>query len=229
MEHRDDDAWVAELTGQQGPHKQAEAFQDLGQILFTCIHWYLSSRAALPPTLASGSRHDLDELAQDIVQESLERIWRVGLGSYRKQAHFLTFAKAIAINQARQRLRHMWRRRDEPWPLSEEDEMEQDSPDLPVTGRSEIVMQEQTPEKRAMITEVQRCVERSLKEQCTPREREAFVKRYVDGLSSKEAAQAMKTTERAVNMLTFNARKRLREGLEAEGYTLETTRSILEE
>lgn len=63
---------------------------------------------------------------------------------------------------------------------------------------------------------------------CTLREREAFVRKYLDNLRSKEIAQLMNTTDQAVNMLTFSARKKLREGLEDEGYTLATLLHVLD-
>jgi RNA polymerase sigma factor (sigma-70 family) len=229
MNHRDNETWVAELKGQRGQQPQEEAFQDLGKALQTCVRWHLSSRAALPPTLASSSYHDLDQLAQDIAQESLERIWQKGLDSYRGDARFLTFAQSVAINQARQRLRQLWRRRDEPWPSPEEDEMEQGSDEFPVTARSEIVMRELAPEKQIMLREVLKCLDRILMKQCTPREREAFEKRYLDGLSAKEVAKQMDTTGDAVNMLTFSARQKLRTGLEEIGYTLEMILAVLDE
>ena len=229
MDNRDDATWVAELEGQRGKQRQEEAFQDLGKTLLSCVLWYLSNRAALPPGLAHGSHYDLDQLAQDITQESLACIWQKGLGSYRGEARFLTFAKSIAINQARQRLRHMWRRKDEPWPSSDGDEMEEGPNGFPVTTRSEIVMQELAPEKRMMLKEALHCVDRILMRRCTPREREAFVKRYLDGLTSKEIARLMNATEQAVNMLTFNARQKLKQGLgEEKGYTLETLLASLD-
>ena len=63
---------------------------------------------------------------------------------------------------------------------------------------------------------------------CSHREREAFVRKYLDGLRSKEIARLMGITDRAVNLLTFNARRKLREGLEEVGYTLETVLGILD-
>ena len=59
------------------------------------------------------------------------------------------------------------------------------------------------------------------------REREAFVKRYLDGLTAKQVAQHMSTTDRAVNLLTFNARKKLRMGLEQDGYSSEAVAAAL--
>jgi RNA polymerase sigma factor (sigma-70 family) len=230
MVDRDDEAWIAELKGQEGEQKQETAFQDLGHALLPLVKWYLSSRSASPPTLAWASYHDLDQLAQDIVQESLVRIWQRGLNLYRGDAKFITFAKAIAINQARQKLRGMWRRPEMLLPSPDDDGMsKEDDEKLSIAGRSKMVMAELPPEKRVMLREALRCVDRLLATQCSSREREAFVRKYLDGLKSKEIAQLMNTTDRAVNLLTYNARQKLRQGLEEERYTLEVLLEMLRE
>jgi RNA polymerase sigma factor (sigma-70 family) len=226
---RDNDAWVTELKGQRGKQLQEKAFQDLGNALLSPVRWYLTNRSALPPGLSHGSFHDLDQLAQDIVQESLVSIWEKGLDSYRGEAKFITYAKAIAFNQARQKLRQMWRRKEVPLPpfdgeVAEEGNDERVSIAMHL-GRITI---ELSPEKRIMLQEALRCMNRILTGWCTLREREAFVSKYLDNLRSKEIARLMNTTDRAVNMLTFSARNRLREGLEDEGYTLATLLHVLD-
>jgi RNA polymerase sigma-70 factor (ECF subfamily) len=224
MADRDDKTWVAELKGQKGKQKQEQAFQDLGNALLPRVRWRLSNSAALSPDLAHRSYYDLDQLAHDIVQESLERIWRK-VELYRGDAKFLTFATAIALNQVRQRLRRHW---EELVPSFDGDGMdEEDGRRLSITIRSKMVAKELPPEKQALLREVLQCVDRVLAERCSFREREAFVMKHLDRLKSKEIAQLMNTTARAVNLLTFNARQKLRQGLEEEGYTLETTLAIL--
>jgi RNA polymerase sigma factor (sigma-70 family) len=229
MVDRDDETWVAELKGQRGKQRQEEAFQDLGNVLLALVRWYLSNSGVLSPRLARGSYHDLDQLAQDIVQDSLVRIWRKGLELYRREAKFLTFAKAVAINQARQKLRQLRRRGEEPWPSFDDDGMDTaDDERLSIAVRSEMVMTELPPEQRVMLREVLQCMDRVLTDWCSAREREAFVRKYLDGLSSKKIAQLMGTTEGAVNLLTFNARQKLRQGLEEERYTLAALLDILD-
>lgn len=225
MIDRDDSTWMAELSGLRGRQRQEEAFQDLGYILLPLIRWYLSNHASHGPDMAS--YYDLEQLAQDIVQESLEHIWG-GLSSYRGEARFLTFAKAIALNQARQVLRWRRRRPEEPLPSSSNDEMEEEREErFPLTTRSQMAMAELCPEQQATFREVVQCVDHILTEECSPREREAFVSKHLDGLSSREIAQMMNTTERAVNLLTFNARQKLRRGLEEKEYTLSAILAIL--
>jgi RNA polymerase sigma factor (sigma-70 family) len=229
MVDRDDRAWIAELEGQRGKQRQEEAFQDLGNGLLSLVRWYLSDSAALPLSLAHSSYHELDQLAQDIVQESLVRIWQKGIKLYRGDAKFLTFAKAIAINQARQKLRQLWRRGEEPSPSFNGDGIdEEDNKRLSIAIRSKVVMAELPPEKHVMLREVVQCMDRILTERCSPRERKAFVSKYVDGLRSKEIARLMDTTDRAVNLLTFNARQKLKQGLGEGGYTLVMLLDILD-
>jgi len=229
MADRNDETWIAELKGRAGKQRQEEAFHDLGNALLPPVCWYLSNRAALPPGLAHGSQRDLDQLARDIVQESLLLVWRKGLGLYRGEARFLTYAKSIVINQARQTLRRMWRRQEEPWPSHESAGTDEEDADVfPITAHSEAVIQELPPESQVTLARALQCVDRILTEQCTPREREAFAKKYLDGSKSKEIAEAMDVTERAVNLLTFSARRKLRQGLDEEGYTLEGLLATLE-
>jgi len=227
MVDRDDETWVAELKGQRGKQGQEAAFQDLGNTLLSLIRWYLSNCPVLPPSLDNVSVRELDRLAQDIVQESLVSIWQRGLDSFRGDARFLTYAKAIAINQARQKLRQMWRHGEEPWPLLNADGTDEDNEILSIAVRSKMVMAELPPEKQVMLRDVAQFIDRILAGRCSLREREAFVRKYLDGLKSKEIAPLMDTTDRAVNLLTFNARQKLRQGLEEEGYTLATLLDIL--
>ena len=229
MADRDDDTWVAELKGQRGKQRQEEAFQDLGNALLPLTRWYLGTSAALTPALAHRSYHDLDQLARDVVQDSLVSIWQRGLDLYQGRARFLTFAKTIALNRARGELRQLRRASEEPWPSLDGDEAgEEDDERLPIAVRSATVLAELPPDKQVMLGEVIRCLDRVLTERCSRREREAFVGKYLNGLSSKETAQLMGTTGRAVDLLTFNARQKLRQGLEQEGYTLETIMDILD-
>ena len=229
MIDRDDETWIAELKGQRGKRAQEAAFQDLGNGLLPLIRWYLSARPALPPGLSHGSYHDLDQLAQDIVQDSLVCLWQKGVDRYRGEAKFLTFAKMVAIYQARQKLRQMRRRREEPGLGFDADGTDEEGDSgFSLSTRLKAVMKELPPEKRVMLREVGRSLDRILAGRCSAREREAFVKKYVHGFTSKEIAQSMGTTDRAVNLLTFNARRKLRQVLEEEGYTLEMLLDILD-
>jgi len=226
---RDDETWIAELKGQRGKRAQEAALQDLGNGLLPLIRWYLSARPALPPGLSHGSYHDLDQLAQDIVQDSLVCLWQKGVDRYRGEAKFLTFAKMVAIYQARQKLRQMRRRREEPGLGFDADGTDEEGDSgFSLSTRLKAVMKELPPEKRVMLREVGRSLDRILAGRCSAREREAFVKKYVHGFTSKEIAQSMGTTDRAVNLLTFNARRKLRQVLEEEGYTLEMLLDILD-
>ena len=229
MVDRDDETWIAELKGQRGRQRQKAAFQDLGNTLLPLMRWYLSNHPSLPPGLSHRSYHDLDQLAQDIVQDSLACIWQKGLELFRGEASFLTFAKAIAFNEARQKLRQMRRHGEKPWSSFEDRGIEEgNNEDLSIAIRSKIVVPELPPEKQVMLKEVVQCVDHILVGRCSHREREAFVRKYLDGLRSKEIARLMGITDRAVNLLTFNARRKLREGLEEVGYTLETVLGILD-
>jgi RNA polymerase sigma factor (sigma-70 family) len=226
---RDNDAWVAELKGQRGKQIQEKAFQDLGNALLSPVRWYLTNRSALPPGLSHGSFHDLDQLAQDIVQDSLVRIWQRGLKLYRGETRFLTYAKVIAINQARQKLRQMWQKGEKSLPLPCDENIEEgDEERFPISAPFGTLMAELSPEKQVMLKDVLQSIDHILDRWCSRRERQAFVRKYLDNLRSKEIAQLMNTTDRAVNMLTFNARNRLREGLEDEGYTLATLLHVLD-
>jgi RNA polymerase sigma factor (sigma-70 family) len=216
MVDRDDETWVADLLGLRGKQKQEAAFQDLGNFLLPRVRWYLSNCAA---PLCNTS--DLDHLTQDIVQDCLERIWQTGLRLYRREARFLNYAKQIAFNEARQKLRQRWRRREEPGSsLERDDEDEEGDDSLFVAANSVWVVAELPAEKQVMLKEALHYVDRILMERCSPREHKAFVHKYVDGLPAQEIAQLMKTTDRAVNLLTYSARQKLRQGLEEGGYTL---------
>jgi len=52
-------------------------------------------------------------------------------------------------------------------------------------------MREFPLEKQIILREVLHCVDSTLKKKCTSRERAAFVKKYLDGLSSNVVAEQM--------------------------------------
>lgn len=229
MTNRDNETWIAELRGEQGRQQQEAAFQDLGNALLPLIRWYLSNDENLPKKLSPSSFREREQLAQDIVQDALVSIWQRGLDLYRGEAKFMTFAKVVAINQAKQKLRRVWRRGEERWSSFDDDARDQEDDErLSLAARSKMVAAELSPEKQAMLMEVCHCIDHILAGRCSAREREAFTSKYLDGLSSKAIAESMNTTNGAVNMLTYSARQKLKEGLEKDGFTLESLLDVLE-
>jgi len=226
MVNRDNETWIAELKGLKGRQRQEAAFQDLGNALLPLILWYLRNCAGL----TDRSYRDLEQLARDIVQESLMSIWQRGLKLYERRARFLTYAKTIALNEARQKVRQILRWREDLWSSFDGDEQGEEDKSgerLSIAMCSKMVTEELLPEKRVMLQEALQCAVCILMERCSPREREALVAKYLDGLKAREIAQLMGTTDVAVNLLTFNARKKLKQGLEKEGYTLEELLDVL--
>lgn len=129
-------------------------------------------------------------LAQDLAQETFLRAY-LRLASLREEARFVPWLKAIALNLCRQEARH--RVREAPLATDHED----------VT---------QAPDDTVEAEERRRYVRLALA-QLTQGTREAVLLHYMDGLSCREVAGFLGTTEPAVRARLSRGRRQLRSHL----------------
>ncbi|HSM50882.1 MAG TPA: sigma-70 family RNA polymerase sigma factor [Thermoanaerobaculia bacterium] len=147
------------------------------------------------------------EEALDAVQEAFLRVFR-GLGSYRGEAAFRTWATGIAINVCRNRLaaaetRASRRSRSLDAPAREGGELREPALPDPSPG----------PEAEARGAELRRALGRALAE-LTPEHRAVLLLCEMQGLSYEEAAAALGCRLGTVRSRLARARGALRERLE---------------
>ena len=73
---RDNQEWVQQLRGDRGGQQQAAAHRDLSSYLYVVAYNYLRLRQADLRALDAFPAEDLAALAQDFVQETLEKLAR---------------------------------------------------------------------------------------------------------------------------------------------------------
>ncbi len=76
MQHRNNQDWLQELKGDCGVTRQADAHRDLASYLYVVAYNYLRLRQADLRALAVFPDEELAALAQDFVQETLEKLAR---------------------------------------------------------------------------------------------------------------------------------------------------------
>lgn len=145
----------------------------------------------LPNALRFALRLTSDPLeAEELVQETLLRVlkrWE----SYRSESSFRTWMMSILLNAHRDRLRR---------PQREEPLLEQ--PLSPVAEPIEQVAKTETAAK--IIAEI---------DQLPTRQREVAVICLCEGLSPREAAEALNTTENNIHATLHSVRKRLAQAI----------------
>ncbi|HKF25460.1 MAG TPA: RNA polymerase sigma factor [Candidatus Acidoferrum sp.] len=134
--------------------------------------------------------------AEDAVQETFLKIQR-SIATFRGQSSFLTWSFRILINTCYDARRSRMRKREVP----------QDEPDRESAPR---------PEPRAPLAHpsLKLALERAV-EQLTPQQREVFLMYEVEGLRHSEIAGVLEISETASKNTLFQAKKNLRQMLEA--------------
>jgi RNA polymerase sigma-70 factor (ECF subfamily) len=188
VRERSNDQWLAVL---QGPKKD-EALAELRAVLMRGL------RAAL-----GGQANRVEPSVEDFAQEALIKILD-NLDSFRGESHFSVWAQKICVRTAFAEMRRSrWR------DVSLEE----------VTSRSEEstpVDPQRNPERAATQTMVMTEFRRFVDEELTERQRTALLA-MLGGMPLEAIADRMGTNRNALYKLLHDARKRLKERMEAEG------------
>jgi RNA polymerase sigma-70 factor (ECF subfamily) len=149
---------------------------------------------------------DYDEAA-DLTQETFLRAYR-NFHQFRGDSQVYTWLYRIALNLAKNRLKHLQRKAAlEAYSLDEPVEAEEDSLSREVPDWSEC------PERRLEQKETARIVRRAI-QQLPPTFKEIIVLRELQDLSYEELSQILGISMGAVKSRLFRARARLKELLE---------------
>lgn len=190
---RDNETWLRQLRS-DGPEQQA-ALSDLRDALVRGLRRGLS-----PPVTGD------DAFLEDAVQDSLLRILE-RLSQFEGRSRFLTWAISIAIRVALSELR---RRR---WQDVSLDEVTADGrfpSHASVDGR---MQPDKKWARKALLEKMQELIESELTEK-----QRAALTAELKGMPQDEIARHLGSNRNAVYKLTHDARKRLKQALQAAGY-----------
>ena len=214
MTERDNQAWL-EALGSEGDAAQTEALSDLTNRLTRSIYFYLSQDRSDLRGLASG---ELAQMAQDLAQDATLRVM-ANLHNFRGESRFTTWANKIAIRLAISDLR---RARYRDFSL---DELTADGDMLPATSRL-VTAQAPAPEKATERDDVLEKIEAALGEALTERQYQALVAVALKGIPMDVLAERMGTNRNALYKLIFDARRKLKTHLAAQGMSTEYMLSL---
>jgi RNA polymerase sigma-70 factor (ECF subfamily) len=193
---RDNETWLAHLGG-TGPDQQA-ALSDLRDALLRGLRRALSHRAGAG-----------DEFLEYVIQDALVRILE-RLPQFEGRSRFLTWAMAVAVRVAMSELR---RRR---WKDVSLDEVIADAGLTPGRLVNDGTSPQAQSEREAILAAMHEVIRNGL----TTKQREALLAE-LHGMPQDEIARYLGSNRNALYKLTHDARKRLRQGLEAAGFTAE--------
>jgi len=192
--NRDNATWIAQLS-RDGSEREG-ALADLREALLRNLRKALSQRP----------RAD-DALLEDAVQETLIRVLE-RLDQFQGRSQFVTWATSIAIHQALGELRRSrWK------DVSLDDVLGASGSEGPVVGGTD-ARPERAAEQRAILETMHALIESDL----TDRQRTALLAE-MKGMPQDEIARHLGSNRNAVYKLTHDARKKLKKGLEAAGYS----------
>lgn len=190
---RDNERWIAELKAERG-----SAVSDLRSALLRNLRKALSNR----------SRAD-ESFLEDAVQDSIIRILE-RIDQFEGRSQFLTWATSIAIHVAMGELRRSrWKDISLDDVVSEADFIPQPAIDRGARPDAQL-------NRKSLLAAMQRVIDDDL----TEKQRTALLAE-LKGMPQDEIARHLGSNRNAVYKLTHDARKKLKKGLEAAGYTAE--------
>ncbi|MEM6647088.1 MAG: sigma-70 family RNA polymerase sigma factor [Bacteroidota bacterium] len=195
------DEWVAAL---KGPRRD-RALAALRERLVRGLRAALAQRAP-------GST--IDTLVEDFVQEALLKILD-NLDSFRGESRFTTWAQKIAVRVALSELR---RKRWQDVALSDLTSSDDGSSDYTPTVLSD---HDLNPEEQTAQSMIVAQVEQVIAEDLSERQRQALTGVVIQGMPVEVVAERLGSNRNALYKLIFDARKRLRKGLEDRGLSPE--------
>lgn len=213
---RSNEQWIADLSGKNGPSIQGDAFLDLGKYLHTVIFQYLEKRSLSNYVLASFSSTEVGELAEDFVQDTIEKLAQkdfILLRQYTGRGSFTAWAAQIARRIAATELRRpYWERRNR----------SESSQSLLMLDWSAISPRQDTPDNGNPQTEIElkelRNAIRECREMLSERYRLIFDRCIVNDEPIEDVAEPLRLSANAIYMLVFRVKRRMRKCLNEKGF-----------
>src|SRR5712692_8149305 len=189
--------WLADLR--TGGVVREQALSDLRAIILAGLPY------ALANWLSPADPH-FDELAEDVVQETLLRVME-HLHTFQHRSLFTTWAHKIAVRVALTELRRMrWK------DVSLDAFMEEHGEGMQMAAPA-------SPARSAEQRDIMERVERVIAEELTDKQRLAMMAVNVHGIPLEAVAQQMGTSRNTLYKLLHDARLKLKQRLMREGLT----------
>lgn len=211
---RTNQEWLHDLSA-SGPQQEA-ALIDLRNLLLRAALYFFSRN---PDDFRAMDRDEILRRAEDCAQDAQLAVL-AHLSDFRGDSKFSTWAYKFAINHA------MVAARRERWKAISLDElaafdenhllewMRHNSPD----GKS--------PEQSALQNEAQRIIQQVIQEDLTDRQRQVLFLMVIHDVPLDEAARHFETNRNAVYKLLHDARRKLKNGLQARGFEVSETLAL---
>lgn len=203
MAHRTNDSWLKAL--QSEGQTRAGALKDLRAFMLRGIMGYLHSRS----DLARQDIRDLEQLAEDTVQEALLKV-QAKLYTFKGKSKLTTWATKIAINHLISELRRQhWQNVSLQLVIEEGTTLEEVIASGPGNPHNPSVAAERQLVWKAIVS--------VLENELTDRQRQALVTTQLNGVPLPEAAKMMHTNTNNLYKLLHDARLKLKKKLMAQG------------
>jgi RNA polymerase sigma factor (sigma-70 family) len=194
---RNDQGWLADLRGQRGAEAQYDAYVDLSKYLRVVAYNYLLMRCGDIPLLATFDPDDLVALAEEFVQDTLEKLAANGhalLDGYQGSGHFTSWVAIIVRRVVSKELkRALWTQRHR---TEESDFLVANSASIAIEVR----------------TSLEKCLDK-----LSERQRQALLRCIVEEEAAKDVAADLKTNVNAVYLLVLKAKRKTKQCLQAAG------------
>lgn len=200
---RTNETWLRQLSA-AGP-QQAAALSDLREALLRGLRRALSGRPGAD-----------DAFQQDAAQDALVRILD-RLAQFEGRSRFLTWATSIAIRVALSDLRR------QRWKDVSLDALVSDANFTPQPAVDDDSRADSESERRAVYEKMHEVIQNEL----TEKQRTALVAE-LRGMPQDEIAHQLGSNRNALYKLSHDARKRLKQGLEAAGFDAAYVRAVLD-
>lgn len=195
-------AWVRDLAGEPSP----AALADLRERLIRGLRYAVKHRYHV-------TELDLEDFAQEALVKILDN-----LDTFRGESKFTTWAQKIAVRVAFSELR---RKRWENTSLNEFFSDEHEAEGSGATPLSWMPSDQISPERDITQQSLRALLAYLIQEELTDLQRRAMVAIVVQGMPLEEVARRLDTNRNALYKLLYDARKRLKRRLEAQGVTVE--------
>lgn len=200
--YRSSTEWVSSLTGKDGPQAQQLAHIDLSNYLYVVLYNYLQSRRSGLPAIVAYSDEELITLAQDFVQNYMEKMVKDDyalIGKYKTIGRFTSWAAQVAINMCATEFRHVcWSRQ------------------VPMKQQPYWDQQTLLPETAAVRSQIGDVIDSCLA-QLPVHYREALVRCVGEGERAADVAADLDVSPNAVYILIHRAKNAMRKHLTHAG------------
>lgn len=197
--------WLADLKGNS--FIRDNALTDLRARLQRGIYYYLSRERS---DLASLASEEITQMAEDFAQDATMRVLN-NMDSFRGDSQFTTWAMKVAVRIAITELRRSHYRDYSLDTLTANGDLQ--IPASPVVNAAS----PERPEAATEKADVLRKIDTAFNEALTERQRQALQLLMLDGVSLDTVAEQMDTNRNALYKLVHDARRKMRQTLEAQG------------